>query len=164
MWHGLWPEMEEKDVPITAITNGIHVPTWVAPQMSQLYTRHLGPNCLIEQEKQAIWDNVKEIPDREIWAARRWLKNKLGICIQEQARKCWIQDGGSPEQAMAMGALFNPEILTIGFCRRFTDYKRAWLILKDIERLKRILSSEDLSCANCFFREGPSQRRRRETP
>ena len=67
------------------------------------------------------------------------MKNKLADAIQDSARQCWIQDGGSPAQALAMGALFNPEVLTIGFCRRFTEYKRAWLILKDIDRLKRIL-------------------------
>jgi glycogen phosphorylase len=143
MWHGLWPELEEKDVPIGSITNGIHVPTWVSPQMSQLYTRYMGPDWTKEHDNQAIWENVKDIPDAEMWKGRQWLKSKLAEAIRDSARQCWIQERGSPSQALAMGALYDPEVLTIGFCRRFTDYKRAWLILKDIERLKRLVCNDN---------------------
>ena len=84
----------------------------------------------------------KTIPDEEIWEARRWLKNKFINTLQDRARKRWSRGDGSPPQALAMGALLDSEVLTIGFCRRFTDYKRAGLILHDINRLKRILQSE----------------------
>ncbi len=142
MWQGLWPEAPEKEVPITSITNGIHVPTWIASSMSRLYSRYLGQDWLACQDKASVWEKVKEIPDAEIWEIRRWLKNKLADAVRDNARQCWIRDRNSPVQTIAMGSLFNAEILTIGFCRRFTDYKRPWLILKDIERLKHILCHE----------------------
>jgi glycogen phosphorylase len=142
MWHGLWPEVEETEVPVTSITNGIHVPTWISPQMSQLYDKYLEPGWTTEQDKQATWDNIKQIPHAEMWENRRRLKSKLADAIREGARQCWTRNRGSSGQAIAMGALFDPDILTIGFCRRFTEYKRAWLVLRDINRLKRILCNE----------------------
>jgi starch phosphorylase len=137
-----WPEVEEKDVPIISVTNGVHIPTWLAPQMASLYTRYLGADWLERQDDQAMWDQVKAIPDREIWDVRRWMKNKLNNEIRNRAGDRWRRDHGSLAQALAMGAMLNSEVLTIGFCRRFTDYKRPWLILSDIDRLKKIVQNE----------------------
>jgi glycogen phosphorylase len=142
MWHHLWPEMEEKEVPIISITNGIHVPSWISPQMARLYDKHLGREWLSNHDDPSLWNNVEVIPDEEIWMARRWLKNKLINTLQDKARERWSRGGGSPAKALTMGALLDSEVLTIGFCRRFTDYKRPWLILRDINRLKRLLQKE----------------------
>ncbi len=139
MWHCLWPDLEEKDVPIGSVTNGIHVPTWIAPQMARLYEKYLGSDWLARHDEAALWERVEDIPDEEIWAAHRWLKGKLVSSAQERARRRWNKDGVSPAQVLAMGALLDPEALTIGFSRRFTDYKRAALILHDTDRLKRLL-------------------------
>lgn len=139
MWHRLWPEVAEKDVPIGSVTNGIHVPTWVAPQMAKLYERYLDPDWLAQHDDPALWEHVDDIPDDEIWMVHRSLKNKLIGLVREQARKRWSLDHGSPLPVLATGALLDTEALTIGFSRRFTDYKRATLILRDIERLKRIV-------------------------
>lgn len=142
MWHCLWPEVDEKDVAIASVTNGIHLPTWVAPQMARLYEKYLGADWLEKHDEPALWARVQDIPDNEIWQARRWLKGKLISFIHERVRKRWSQDHGSPGQALAMGALLDVEALTLGFSRRFTDYKRACLILQDVERLKRLLQNE----------------------
>jgi starch phosphorylase len=142
MWHALWPKIEEKDVPITSITNGIHVPTWITPQISRLYDKHLAPDWLKRHDDPALWERVLDIPDEEIWAARRWLKSKLISAVDDMVRKRWSEDAIQPIQAIAMGAFLDTEALTIGFGRRFTDYKRNTLILHDINRLKRMLHNQ----------------------
>jgi starch phosphorylase len=142
MWHSLWPDKEEKDVPIGSITNGIHVPTWIGPQMSKLYDKYLGNDWLQKHDDPVLWQGVVDIPDEELWTARRWLKNKLVSCMQNRARKRWCEDRVKSVQALALGGLFDPEVLTLGFCRRFTEYTRAGLILSDIERLKKLLHNE----------------------
>ncbi len=139
LWHSLWPDIKEEKVPISSVTNGIHVPTWIAPKMSQIFGKYLGSNWLENHDDPALWERVLDIPDVEIWAARKWLKNKLISCMQDRARKRWCEDHAKSVQALAMGGLFDSEVLTIGFCRRFTEYKRAGLILYDIDRLKRLL-------------------------
>ncbi|MDP2917594.1 MAG: alpha-glucan family phosphorylase, partial [Dehalococcoidia bacterium] len=142
MWQSLWPGVEERDVPICSITNGVHVPTWVAPQMSRLYEKYIDQDWFSRHDDPAIWERVLDIPDEEIWRARRWLKQKLISVIQDHARKHWLDNEGAPLQVLAMGALLDTDALTIGFCRRFTDYKRAALILSDLTWLKRILQDE----------------------
>ncbi|MBL7209243.1 MAG: alpha-glucan family phosphorylase [Dehalococcoidia bacterium] len=142
MWHSLWPDVEEKDVPIGSVTNGIHVPTWAAPQMARLYRRYLAQDWLKRHDDPALWQQVLDIPDEDLWAVRRWLKYKLISSVRDRARKRWSEDHVPPVQALAMGALLDTEVLTLGFSRRFTDYKRAALILHDADRLKRILCNE----------------------
>jgi starch phosphorylase len=142
MWHSLWPNIEEKDVPICSVTNGIHVPTWVAPQMARLYEIYLGSDWLAKHDDPALWEHIDDIPDAEMWTTRLWLKNKLISAVQNRARKRWVENCGSPVTVLAMGALLDCEVFTIGFARRFTDYKRAALILHDINRLKLMLQDE----------------------
>ena len=142
MWHSLWPDAEEKDVPIDSVTNGIHVPTWVAPHMARLYETHLGRDWLEKHDDPAFWEHVLEIPDEELWAARRWLKYKLISSVRDRARRRWSEDHTAPVQTLAMGALLDTEVLTLAFSRRFTAYKQAALILYDTNRLKHILRDE----------------------
>jgi len=140
--HSLWPDAVEKDVPVSSVTNGIHVPTWIAPQAASLYEAYLDHDWLRKHDDPTLWEKVVNIPDEGIWAMRRWLKNKLVSSVKERARKRWAEDHIAPEQALAMGALLDTEMLTIAFCRRFTAYKRASLILNDIGRLKQLLRNE----------------------
>ncbi len=141
-WHSLWPDKEEKDVSISSVTNGVHVPTWIAPQAARLYETYLDHDWLKRHDDPTLWEKVLDIPDEEIWAMRRWLKNKLISAVKERARRRWVEDHVEPAQALAMGGLLDPEALTIAFCRRFTSYKRATLIFHDFDRLKRILQNE----------------------
>lgn len=139
MWQQLWPERLSEEVPIRSITNGVHVPTWVPPEIARLYERYLGADWLDRHDDQRLWERVGEIPDEELWNAHQALKSRLLRLAQERARDRWIGDGVSPGQLVAFGALLDPEVLTIGFARRFATYKRGNLILRDRERLKRIL-------------------------
>ena len=138
----IWPDIEEKEVPIGSVTNGVHVPTWVAPQAASLYEAYLSHDWLKRRDAPTLWEKVPDIPDEKIWAMRQWLKHKLISSVKERARKRWAEDHVAPEQALAMGALLDTEVLTIAFCRRFTAYKRASLILNDIGRLKQLLRNE----------------------
>ncbi len=142
MWHGLWPDVEEKDVPIGSVTNGIHVPTWVAPQMSELYEKYLGSDWLEKHDDPRLWGRVETIPDEEMWSMHRWLKQKLIAYIRDQARRRWRENRCSPAHALAMGAMLDADALTLVFSRRFTDYKRAALVMQDANRLKRLIQDE----------------------
>jgi starch phosphorylase len=139
IWHYLWPEIPENEVPITYITNGIHIATWIAPQMEALLNKHLGNDWQDKIDDPLLWQKILDIPDQEIWTLRRWLKHKLIRAIEDRIRRRWAEDTILPTQALAMGALLDTDALTIGFCRRATEYKRATLIFRDMDRLKRIL-------------------------
>jgi glycogen phosphorylase len=138
----IWPEIEEKDVPIDSVTNGIHVPSWVSPQAANLYQKYLAGDWLELHDDPLLWQKVMDIPDEQIWTVHQWLKTKLISTVKERARERWAEGQIAPEQALAMGALLDTDVLTIAFCRRFTAYKRASLILTDIGRLKRLLRDE----------------------
>jgi starch phosphorylase len=143
MWHGLWPEVPEERVPISHVTNGVHVPSWVAPEFHTLFEEHLGRDWIDRQDEARMWQRLKEIPDSEIWAIRQRLKRKLIGSIRERMRSRWLEEGNVLwEQMMALGALLDPETLTIAFVRRFTEYKRPTLIFRDLERLKRIVNDQ----------------------
>jgi starch phosphorylase len=142
MWHVLWPQIPEEQVTISHITNGIHVPTWVAPELRSLYERYLGREWIEEHDDIRLWERASNIPDSELWAVRQQLKRKMVRAIRERMRNRWVQDDVPWKQILALGVLLNSEVLTIGFIRRFTEYKRPTLIFRDIERLKRLLNNE----------------------
>ena len=139
MWHMLWPKVKEDDVPITYVTNGIHVPTWVASEMGQLYIKYLGEDWVERQDDPELWQRIMDIPDEEIWTARQLLKRRLKASMLGWAQERWSEAEVQPQQVLAMGALLHPEVLTVGFVRRFAEYKRPDLIFRDIERLKHIV-------------------------
>ncbi|HEX4998010.1 MAG TPA: alpha-glucan family phosphorylase [Terriglobia bacterium] len=139
MWKGLWPDLNEDAVPIGAITNGVHAPTWVADELGELFSRYLGSDWMRQIDNAALWDRLEEIPDDVFWATRQLLKRKLLDYINERARARWAAGDTDPRQVIAMGTLLDPAALTIGFARRFTGYKRASLIFSDLNRIRKIL-------------------------
>ena len=139
MFADLWPGLPENRVPIQAVTNGIHIPTWIAPEMNQLYSKYLGPAWRDQCDDPALWQRVLEIPDHEIWEIRQLLKRKLLNIIRLRSRSGWMRGNLEAIQVLANGALFEPYPLTIGFCRRFATYKRATLIFRDVDRLRELL-------------------------
>lgn len=143
MWHYLWPEKPVDEVPITHITNGIHTNTWLARRMLHLFERYLGPNWLEMADDPDVWELVNNIPDEQLWAVRLHLKRKLVSYMRETARRRWTRGGWHPVQAVASGVMLDPYVLTIGFARRFAPYKRANLLLKDPDRLLRIISNNE---------------------
>ena len=140
MWQPLWPDCSEAAVPIDAITNGVHVPTWVEPKMKMLFDQYLGPGWREDHDNPVVWEMVEKIPDKELWQLHYWLKIKLLDAIRDRCRQRWTNDRASPSILMAGGAMLDPSILTIGFARRFATYKRANLILHDLPRIKRLLN------------------------
>jgi starch phosphorylase len=142
MWHGLWPNLPEDQVPISHVTNGIHVPTWIAPELHYLFEKYLGKDWTKEHDDSKLWERLLDIPDEELWAVHQLLKNKLMSTVLIRARKRWAEDDSLSNELPAMGILLDPEALTIAFARRFAEYKRPMLIFRDIERLKRIVNND----------------------
>lgn len=140
MWNFLWPELPEDEVPITHITNGVHTATWLARRMRLLFDRHLGANWMENLDDPDTWIGIEDIPDLDLWNVRRHLKRKLVHYIRERAREQWMYSGIHPVQIIAAGVLLDPYVLTIGFARRFATYKRANLILYDMDRLLDIIN------------------------
>jgi len=140
MWHGLWPQLSEDKVPITSVTNGVHVPTWLAPEMGELFDMYFAEDWVQRQDDSEVWQDVWKIPNREFWETRIDLKRKLASSMRARAQKRWAIGGAEPQQLLTMGTLFHPEVLTIGFVRRFAAYKRPDLIFRDVDRLLRMVA------------------------
>jgi starch phosphorylase len=142
MWQAVWPEKPEDEVPISHITNGIHVPSWVGDAMNRVYRKYLRPDWIDEQDDAALWERILEVPDEELWAAHVHLKHKLMGLIRERARKGRTERRIDAEQVLTSGMLLDPDALVIGFARRFATYKRATLLFQNVDRLKQLLHNE----------------------
>jgi starch phosphorylase len=143
MWHPLYPNRNEEEVPIGHITNGVHVLTWLAPQMRDLYDRHLGNDWAERQRHPDTWKGIEAIEVSELWETQQVLKARLIDFVRrrlaDQARR-----RGEPDSAVARCATaLDLNVLTIGFARRFATYKRANLVLRDAERLSEMIGSSD---------------------
>jgi starch phosphorylase len=141
MWGTMWPGVSESERPIAAITNGVHVPTWIAGEMSDLFSQHLGSDWRGRHDDPALWDAVLAIPDRELWAVRQSLKRYLFNFVRERARQRWTEERVGIPRIVGAGTLLDPDVLTLGFARRFAGYKRPELVFHDAERLARILNA-----------------------
>jgi glycogen phosphorylase len=141
MWSQIWPSVPERESLLRTVTNGVHVPTWIAPDMVKLFERHLGENWKDQHDSVDFWDGISMIPDEELWAVREGLRSYLIAFIRERARQLWTQKQVTAARVVAAGTLMDPAALTIGFARRFTDYKRPELIFCNPERLARILTA-----------------------
>jgi len=139
MWKGLSGKPEDR-VPIGHITNGVHVPSWLAPQMSRLYDRHLGAAWQQHSAEARIWEGIENVDDGELWETHLSLKLQLLEFVRARAMKqAEIRDDSSEERTR-LGNVLSPDALTIGFARRFATYKRANLILADIEKLASMVN------------------------
>lgn len=139
MWHNLWPERAEADVPIGYVTNGVHLPSWTGEAMHRLYRKHISPDWVRRQDDPLMWSRVEEIPDDELWEAHTYLKRKMFSTIRERARQDWITRAAPASQLLASGLFLDPDALVVGFARRFATYKRANLIFQDIDRLLKLV-------------------------
>jgi glycogen phosphorylase len=139
LWKDVWSGVPEHEVPITSVTNGIHTKTWMAPEFSALYQKYLGDweEKLTESD---FWRRVTDIPDAQLWDTHQKLKLRLVEFVRERVRARGERVGESPENLRNVNRILDPEILTIGFARRFATYKRGALLFSDKERLKRILN------------------------
>jgi len=139
MFAPLWPDLAVDDRPVGAITNGVHAPTWIADELSRLFDRHMGAQWRERYDEPDFWTRLADIPDEELWATRETLRDALFQFMRERARERFAEEGGAL-RAVAGGAMFDPNALTIGFARRFTGYKRPDLIFRDVDRLARLVN------------------------
>ncbi len=139
MWRSLWAGADEDRVPIVAVTNGVHVPSWVASQLDRLYRVYFGEDWIDRHDDPDVWKRAEAIPDDELWQTHVTLKTQLMKFLRDRARQCWAEEG-TTAQTIAAGALLEPEVLTLGFARRFATYKRASLIFRNPKRLASLLT------------------------
>ncbi len=139
MWASLWPSRSEEEIPIGHVTNGIHIPSWLAPQMKDLYSRYFEAGWLDRTANPNTWSKVGEIDDGELWETHLVLRNRLITFVRDRvATQC--QRRNDPPAAIAKAeTLFNRDALTIGFARRFATYKRATLLFRDVDRVAELL-------------------------
>ncbi|HYP13665.1 MAG TPA: alpha-glucan family phosphorylase [Bryobacteraceae bacterium] len=140
MWTGLYPGKPEDAVPIGHITNGVHVPSWLSPQMSRLYDRHLGTGWQQSSGDARTWEHIEEIDDGELWETHLSLKLRLIEFVRRRALEQSARRDESKDVLHKMSRVLSPDALTIGFARRFATYKRAGLILADIEMLASMIN------------------------
>lgn len=139
IWRSLWPGRPEEDVPIGAVTNGVHLATWMANPMMALLDRELGPDWGLRLDDPGFFDQVRRIDPANLWHVHCELKGALMGYIREEARKRFADQWDAANQVVAAGTLLHPYALTIGFARRFATYKRAALMFQDRDRLHRLL-------------------------
>jgi starch phosphorylase len=143
MWHPLYPNRPEEEVPIGHITNGVHVLSWVAPQMLQIYDRHLGPDWAAKMRHPETWAGIEGVDEAELWETQQLLKARLIDFVRRRlAAQTKRRNEGQEAVDRAMKVL-DREALTIGFARRFATYKRAGLVLADTERLAALVNAAD---------------------
>ncbi|MEJ2558374.1 MAG: alpha-glucan family phosphorylase [Anaerolineae bacterium] len=143
MWHFLWPDRPVDQVPIQAITNGIHTESWLAPELKALFDEYLPQGWIDAIDDPVTWEGVLSIPDQDLWDVRQQLRRRLVDFVRHRTRVHLERLGAEPWQLHAIHSLLDPEILTIGFARRFATYKRATLLFTEVERLKHILNQPE---------------------
>lgn len=139
MWHNIWPRVPKQEVPIRHVTNGIHIRTWLSPEVTDLLDRYLGDTWLHNPADDASWEDVAQIPDEEIWRAHERSREKLVGWTRRRLKEQLVKRSAAPDEIKAAEEVLDPEALTIGFARRFATYKRGALLLRDLDRLKKLL-------------------------
>ncbi len=140
MWQALWPGVPVDEIPIKHVTNGVHFRSWISGEFNQLYDRYLGPNWREEPAKRDVWSRVQSIPAEELWRTHERRRERLVAWTRAHVRQQRMYRAASHAEVDAAAEVLDPDALTIGFARRFATYKRATLILRDMNRLRRILA------------------------
>ncbi|NLS78392.1 MAG: glycosyltransferase family 1 protein [Chloroflexi bacterium] len=143
MWQSIWPGLPVNEVPITHVTNAVHFKSFISSDMSGLYDRYLGPRWGDSPMDARIWEHAAAIPDEELWRTHERRRERLVAFARRRLGEQLAHRGGPPTEIRQAGEVLDPEALTIGFARRFATYKRANLILRDPDRLARILNNKD---------------------
>lgn len=142
MWSSLWPSCRQNEVPISSVTNGIHTPSWVAPQFDALFKKHVGEDWTSHLSKPDRWKRATKIPAAELWSNKQALKEKLIAFVRERETDRLARYGWSAARRQrATTNLLRPDALTIGFARRFALYKRSSLLFWDLEQAARLFTS-----------------------
>jgi starch phosphorylase len=139
MWKNIWPKLPEDDVPITSITNGIHGRSWISHEQATLFQKYLGSAFIDEPMNADRWKGIDEIPDADLWQLKEARREKLVVFARKRLRVQFARRRLSPSAINLADEVLDPKALTIGFARRFAAYKRAHLILREPERLAKML-------------------------
>ena len=158
MWQDLWPKLPVWEVPITSVTNGVHLLTWLNGDLALLYDQHLQPDWRERNSDQKIWDLVEDMPSQELWEAHRRRKRFLVAFVRERAVAAAVARKASSAEQRRLAEVLDPDTLTIGFARRFATYKRATLLFRDVERLKRLLTNPGSPSPDCDCRKSAPPR------
>ncbi|MBQ2367947.1 MAG: alpha-glucan family phosphorylase [Bacteroidaceae bacterium] len=143
MFAGIWKGYFAEENHVGYVTNGVHFPTWVAPEWDALYTKYFDASFHGDQSNASIWEAIYNVPNDEIWAIRKQLKSKLIDHIRQSFKENWLKNQGDPMRIVNLLDKINPNALLIGFGRRFATYKRAHLLFTDLERLAQIVNNEE---------------------
>ncbi len=143
MWSHVWPNRSDADTPITHVTNGIHVSSFVAPEIAMLFERYLGPEWHLSSRKTENIERIDEIYDEELWQVHEMNRTRMISKVREQMVRQYGQRNAPTSIMKAVENALDPDVLTIGFARRFATYKRAHLIFQDPARLNALLASKD---------------------
>lgn len=139
MWHNIWPKVPKQEVPIDHVTNGIHIRSWLGPEITDVLDRYLGDAWLLDPTDTSAWEGISQIPDEELWRAHERSREKLVGWTRKRLREQLVKRSAAPDEIKAAEEVLDPEWLTIGFARRFATYKRGALLLKETERLRKLL-------------------------
>ena len=143
MWQKIWSKTPETDLPIGHITNGVHIPSWISKGMAENYARYLGPRWIEDPDNVMVWERVDKIPNTELWRTHERGRERLVAFTRKRLKEQLSKRGVSNRELAVAEEVLNSETLTIGFARRFAPYKRAYLILRDLQRLERILTNNE---------------------
>jgi starch phosphorylase len=144
MWTCLFPGRSEDEVPIGHITNGVHVRTWLAPQMQQVFNRHLGTDWPGRHGEPGFWEGIEKVDDGELWETHQALKARLLDLVRRRSALQAERRGESDEIVAQLRRGLSLDALTIGFARRFATYKRADLLFQDIDRLAALVNDPQM--------------------
>lgn len=140
MFNELWQGFDRNEVPIGSITNGVHAPTWAAPQWVELGRELAGSTEALRET--SVWERLQEVDPGHIWWIRSQLRALLVEDVRARLRRSWLERGASEAELRWIATAFDPDVLTIGFARRVPTYKRLTLMLRDPQRLEALLLDE----------------------
>ncbi len=143
MWKQIWPELPVSEVPITHITNGVHTRSFLSPELKDLLDRYFGPRFYDEPTYIDIWDRMNRVSDEELWRIHEMRKNQLVTFTRDRLKRQLTRRGASQSQVVHADEVLSPYTFTISFARRFATYKRATLLFRDPDRLRRLLTNPD---------------------
>lgn len=143
MWRSMWPGVPEEETPIEHVTNGVHARSWVKDDMLELFDRYLPSAWQRDAADHSVWRGVREIPDEEFWSRRSRMRERMVVWCRKKIRQQMRFRGAAQDQIDTAAAALDPNILTIGFARRFATYKRANLLLRNLERIQTLLNNDE---------------------
>lgn len=143
MFRGYYSGVHPEEIPITFITNGVHLETWLAWELRELFSRYLGKGWTEQVTQRQMWEKLDHVPDQELWRVHRLLKERMLTFVRSSLKQQRSRNREPAQRILEVEEYLNPDILTIGFARRFATYKRATLLFRDRERLNRLLNNPE---------------------